>query len=351
MVAIALSWHGLPQFAARLFRGALDELSLMGLSAAVIGTPPEVPVKGMEEALGQEIHWVDAGKPVRWRDLGLSVPRCFVQSGWSYPALSSLGREVKQAGGHVIGLSDTNWRGDFRQLVLGPLAFRWRYRREFDAMIVAGQQGKRIMQWFGLPAGRIRVGMLGADPALFKPGPPLAGRPKRFLFVGQFVARKDVLGLVEAFLRFRGRQPDWHLHLCGSGIQRSQIPSHPNIAVEDFVQPEDLPARFQQARFFVLPSLYEPWGVVVHEAVSSGCALILSDRIGSADDLSAPQNALRFQAGDIEGLVRALDDAARKPGDWLAAAEAQSLSLAAQFGPARFGREVASLVRDFSEES
>jgi glycosyltransferase involved in cell wall biosynthesis len=346
---IALSWHGLPQFAAWLFRDTLAQLEQCGLKGVVIGTPPDVPVRGMERALGREIHWIEASKPKRWIDLGLAVPKVFVQSGWSYPALSSLGAEVKRAGGRIIGLSDANWRGDPRQLLLGPIAFRLSKRRYFDAMIVPGRQGERLMRWFGMSPNRVRVGMLGADPSQFSSDDDVALRQKQFLYVGQFIARKNVLGLARAFLRFAERHPDWSLRLCGSGAQRGEIPQDSRIQVEDFVQPEDLPSRYRQARFFVLPSTFEAWGVVVHEAALSGCGLLLSDRVGSADDLCTSTNGLRFRAGDVSDLERALNAAAQFDSTQLRQAGAESRRLAAKFGPETFGRAVKSLLTSFSE--
>ena len=218
---IAFSWNGLPQFAARLIRGALDRV---GENCIVVGSRPSVPILGMEETLGRPVHWLDASQATNWQALGCGVPDIFVQSGWAYPAFSSLGREVKERGGHVIGLSDANWRGDFRQLFLGALAFRAFYRRHFDAMIVPGRQGKRLMRWFGMPAHLVRGGMLGADPSLFGDGDPLPQRPRTFLFAGQFIARKDVIGLAKAFKRFSRARPEWTLHLCGGGEQIDLIP-------------------------------------------------------------------------------------------------------------------------------
>jgi hypothetical protein len=117
---VAFSWNGLPQFAARLFRGRIDAV---GEDCVVIGSRPTVPVEGMERALGQPIHWIDADKPTTWSSLGLDVPRIYFQSGWAYPAFCALGAEVKRAGGRVDGLSDANWRGDFPRWTLArPLS-------------------------------------------------------------------------------------------------------------------------------------------------------------------------------------------------------------------------------------
>lgn len=340
---IAFSWNGLPQYAARLLQAAIDRL---GPDCIVVGSKPTVPVGGVEEILGNSLHWVNADKPVCWSDLGLPVPSIFIQSGWAYPAFSALGREVKSLGGRVIGLSDANWRGDLRQLVIGPIAFRALYRRRFDAIIVPGQQGVRLMRYFGMPASRVRLGMYGADPSLFNGGQELTGRPKMFMFVGQFIARKDVLGLAHAFLRFCEVRPGWTLNLCGSGEQRYLIPRDHRIVVEDFVQPEHLAERYRNARFFILPSLVEAWGLVVHEAALCGCALVLSDAIGSADDLATPANAIRFRAGSEDDLVRALHEAADCDDERLAMAETCSRSVASQFGPRRFADEVEILINE-----
>jgi len=347
-VSIAFSWHGLPQYGARLIRGAMRRL---GDFCLVVGSPPDVPVRGVEEALGTNVHWLAADEPASWRGLGLDVPDVFVQSGWGYKAFNALGAEVKARGGRVIGLSDNNWRGDFRQIVLGAAAYRLLHRRRFDAMIVPGRQGERLMRWYGAPPRWTRAGMYGADPEIFNGGSPLPLRAKTFLFVGQFVARKDPLGLARAFVRFSQRRPDWTLRLCGGGEQRGLIPRRPNIVVEGFVQPELLVERFRTARFFVLPSRMEAWGLVVHEAACCGCALVLSDRVGSADDLATPVNALRFRAGDEDDLLRTLICAADLDDARLLSAEAESRRLARSFGPERFGDEVAALIADLLREA
>ncbi|TIL62935.1 MAG: glycosyltransferase [Mesorhizobium sp.] len=345
---VAFSWHGLPQYAARLIRAAAARLDR---PCVVVGSRPVVPIDGMEQVLGRPVQWIDPGKPTSWSEIGLKIPKFYIQSGWSYPAFSALGREVKEAGGCVIGLSDANWRGDLRQLLLGPAAFRLRHRRHFDAIIVPGHQGERLLRYFGMPRHRIRMGLYGADPTLFSPGPPLAERPPEFLFVGQLIRRKDILGLTSAFVEFCRQRPEWTLRICGSGELRNQIPVHPKIIVEDFVQPQELASRYYSARFLVLPSLVEAWGLVVHEASLSGCGLVLSDAVGSADDLASDRNAMRFRAGYEREILAALHSAADSSPDWLVGARFESRALAQNFGPERFAVEVSSLISSFTGNS
>lgn len=338
---IAFSWDGLAQYSAKLIKSSIDKLNE---PCVVIASKPLVPIQGMENILKQPVHWIDSYKSITWAQLGLEVPTIYIQAGWSYPAFSSLGHEVKAMGGKVIGLCDANWRHDFRQLALGPIAFRLLYRRYFDAMLVAGRQGQKLLQYFGMPPERILQGLYAADNAVFTPGPALNSRPKEFLFVGQFIRRKFVLELTSAFLRFSKYYPDWSLRLCGCGDLLDRIPHNPNIYVEPFVQPKELVKRFHGARFLVLPSIQEAWGLVVHEATLCGCALVLSDAIGSADDLTNSKNAIFFKAGKEDNLLGALNTAGTRDALWLQNAEKESLYAASKFSPQLTAENIASLV-------
>ena len=344
MSRVAFSWRGLPFYAACQLSRAI---TLLGEPCDVVGTPPLVPVEGMEEALDSNICWIDHSIPTSWSEIGLEIPKLFFQSGWGYPAFNSLGSEVSRHGGQVVGMSDANWRGDFRQIVLGALAFRTRLRSKFNAILVPGYQGRRLMRHYGFDDNDIYEGMLGANPDVFVGGLPLSARRKEFLYVGQFIERKNILRLARVFIRFVEQRPGWQLRLCGSGDLRDQIPKHPNIIVQDFLQAEELGVHYRNAQFFVLPSHKEAWGLVVHEAALSGCALLLSDKIGSADDLAGANNALSFVATDDESLLGALHQAAAMDERQLKAADDESRIMARNFGPERFAREVASIVDRF----
>ena len=52
-----------------------------------------------------------------------------------------------------------------------------------------------------------------------------------------------------------------------------------------FVQPDDLPAVLERAGCLVLPSRFEPWGVVVHEAAAAGLPIVCTPVCGAATRL------------------------------------------------------------------
>ena len=339
-MSIAFSWQGLPQYAARQLRSALSQL---GQPCAVIGTHPAVPIQGMEAALRQPIHWVEVTSVLRWADLGLATPKVFFQAGWSCPAFNALGDEVRAAGGKVCLLMDNDWRGDLRQW-FGGLWFRLARKRKFAAVLVPGASGRRLARWYGFTDEEIAEGLYGADPTVFFDGPPLAARPKRILFVGQYIERKDCVGLAKAFASVAAQLPEWDLHLYGSGPLQDKIPPHPRIQVHGFVQPAELGALYRSARIFALPSHSEAWGLVVHEAALSGCQLLLSAAIGARHDFATQINAAEFPAGDRDALAQAILQLASSDDSTLERVQAESRARSATHGPAVFADRVAAIV-------
>ena len=342
MSPIAFSWHGLPQYAARQLAAASAELVQ---DCPVVGSRAQVPVQGVEQALGRPVHWVEATHPTTWRKLGLDVPRIFFQSGWAYPAFNALGDEVRAAGGKVCLLMDNNWRGGLRQW-LGAPWYRLCQRRKFAAILVPGKSGRRLARWYGMPDEAIFEGMYGADPQLFFNGPPLANRPKRIIFVGQYIERKGCVPLARAFASVAHLLPGWELWMYGSGPLQSAIPAHPQIKVNGFIQPEQLGALYRDARIFALPSNSEAWGLVVHEAALSGCQLLLSATVGAAPDFATDANARTFRPGDEADLASAMVELAESAE--LSAAQLASVASARSHGPAEFARQVSAIVRQLS---
>ncbi|AAU92792.1 glycosyltransferase [Methylococcus capsulatus] len=342
MAELAFAWPGLPDYAARCIRATIDRC---GVPVSVIGTRPGVPIEGMEASLGQAIHWIHGEDgSLTWEKLGLAPPAVLIQGGYHLPAINALGRQCRAAGGKVVLASDQNWTGNMRQRFVDPLLVRKRIKTRFDALFIPGASAQRYYRHMFYPVERTVTGLYGSDPTLFNGGAPLMERPKTFLFVGQFIPRKNVVGLARAFIRFVVDHPDWTLRLCGSGEQRGEIPDHPQILIENFVQPPQLAEMLRKARCLVLPSIEEHWGLVVHEAALTGCALALTNVVGAGDDLARPQNAVLFPPRDEAAIERTLREIAAWDIPRWQTAERISRDLARGFGPTRFADAVDDLV-------
>jgi glycosyltransferase involved in cell wall biosynthesis len=339
---IAFLWSGLPDYAARLIGAYVNGNTCKVL---VIATPPSVPIHGMEQSLGQKIHWIENNSiDVSWQSLGCKIPDLVFQGGWARPGFDILAAQARERGAKIILMNDQDWTGSFVQRVVDPMRHRFKYHKRFDGVFTAGRLGVRYHTMMGYDPKIIFSGLYGADPSLFGGGRKLTTRPKTFLFVGQLIERKNILALTQAFLNMSSDCPEWTLRICGDGALRSELPEHPKIQIEGFVQPEALSMVLQSSRCLVLPSFQEHWGLVVHEAALSGCALALSNRIGSRQDLCGEKNAVLFSPQHPESLESALRSIASwNDGRW-DQAEIESRQLATGFGPDQFRKSVEKFV-------
>ena len=57
---------------------------------------------------------------------------------------------------------------------------------------------------------------------------------------------------------------------------------------------------------FILPSVSEPWGLVVEEALNNGTPVIVSDRVGCREDLVSDKNGIVFPCNDSIALQEAI---------------------------------------------
>jgi glycosyltransferase involved in cell wall biosynthesis len=336
-LTVAIAWAGLPPYGLNAIRALVVRLAVRPI---VLGTLPDTSYDAIESLAALPIYWIEArDDSVSWSQFAEKVPDVFIVSGWGTPSFNQLGRQVRENGGSVIAMVDNRWRGDLRQLV-APAVFRTRYRNWFKAAIVPGKSARQYVRYLGLPNEAIQEGLYGGNSAVFVPGPPLAERPKRFVFVGRFVERKGIRELATAWSAVAPQLPGWELHAVGEGPLQELLEQAPQTVVYPFKQPHEVATLYREARFLVLPSHEDHWGVVVHEAAMSGCGLILSTNVGARFDLANEHNSFKFAAGNAAALQAAIARAAQLNDKQLRIAYHESLALAYRFGPRAFAEAV-----------
>ena len=149
-----------------------------------------------------------------------------------------------------------------------------------------------------------------------------ADRPV-MLFASKLLARKRCIDLVDAYLELVRRlkadgasRPLPYLLIVGEGEQRPQIEARlqqagtqerEGIRLLGFRNQSELPRLYELCDVFVLPSIHEPWGLVVNEAMNAGKAIVVSDEVGCQPDLvQNGDNGLVFPAGNIAALADTL---------------------------------------------
>lgn len=131
-------------------------------------------------------------------------------------------------------------------------------------------------------------------------------QPLRYLYVGRLVDVKNIILLVEEF-NINGKP----LTIVGSGSLEKELKqkAKENISFTGFIDNEKLGEVYQAHDVFILPSYYEPWGLVVEEAVYWGLPVIVSDKVGSSIDIVKDLvTGLIFQSKDRESLATAINE-------------------------------------------
>lgn len=148
------------------------------------------------------------------------------------------------------------------------------------------------------------------------------GRPV-ILFVGKLFGRKRPEDLLEAYFRLSSdgrREPVPYLLFVGDGELRSVLESRTkalgwsSIKFLGFRNQTELPAYFDLCDVFVMPSNFEPWGLIINEVMNAGRPIVASDRIGASRDLvDHGVNGYVYPAEDVvrlhESLAAILGDA------------------------------------------
>jgi len=202
-----------------------------------------------------------------------------------------------------------------------------------DGVLAIGSLNRRYYLEQGFDPARIFAMPYAVDNARFQVGAREAGanranllaalgispnRP-RIVFSGKLTAIKAPEILLEAFARLGEPKPS--LCYVGDGPLRAMLDERARaLGVADrvcfagFRNQRELPAFYDLADVFVLPSRREPWGLVVNEAMNAGRAIVVSDQVGAGPDLVKPgENGSIVPVDNVDRLAAALADALASP--------------------------------------
>ncbi|GAB3052562.1 hypothetical protein GCM10027053_10710 [Intrasporangium mesophilum] len=297
------------------------------------GTPAGI-VRGLEE-LGVEVRTIRAAPPARWdarvrQALGLPRwdPRRARSEGWRaelarttsaslnglpYNALCSrLAQRDLAAAGHVDAVVQigTSYRVEHPNLVtfedltirqaLGNPYFHWQHLdpRTVDARIVRQTDAYRraravccatpwtaasVVGDYDIPSRKVHAVGVGTTHEMSAPDRDWS-RP-RFLFVGKDWEDKNGPVLLRAFADLLTTVPTATLDLVGHHppVDQSGVTGHGFLSLSDPVAQEKLSELYAAATCLVVPTSFEPAGIVFLEAAAAGIPCIGTSRGGAAD--------------------------------------------------------------------
>ncbi len=208
-----------------------------------------------------------------------------------------------------------------------------------DVVVAISEQTKRdIVDFYNIPSEKIHVIYQSCDPQFSQPDniPPqysthleaffLEKKEENRLFltqkdtieapfllnVGTINARKNLLGLLEAFLLLENK--DLSLVVIGEGsgkyfeqvkrfIEEKNIDARVHFLSKiDF---QDLPRFYQTAEVFVLPSFFEGFGIPIIEALWSGCPVVTTE--GGCFAEAGGENSIYTNPNDAQSIATGID--------------------------------------------
>jgi glycogen synthase len=205
---------------------------------------------------------------------------------------------------------------------------------ESDSLITcSASMGDEVTELFGpLPAGTqvIRNG-IETERWPFARRRPRQG-PARLLYLGRLEYEKGIHDAIAALPRIRRTHPGTTLTIAGTGTQQQwlveQARKHKVLKATTFVghlDHEELVRLLHTADAAVLPSHYEPFGIVALEAAATGIPLVTSNVGGLGEAVINGRTGVSYPPRDIAGLAAAvrvlLDDPDAAQGMAVAARE------------------------------
>ena len=168
--------------------------------------------------------------------------------------------------------------------------------RSVDGVKVPGRDGARMAQQYGVPYSRVCAVTQSIDARHYRRALEVsdAWRSKRraelglrgcvFLYVGRLWSGKGLDYLFEAYRSLLRQCPNTSLLLVGDGVDENQYRTLardlPGVSFAGFVQTTNLPEYYALADVFVFPTLGDPHGLVVEEAMAAGLPVICTEAAG-----------------------------------------------------------------------
>jgi glycosyltransferase involved in cell wall biosynthesis len=206
--------------------------------------------------------------------------------------------------------------------------------RSVDGVKTGSDRGVEMYSSYGIPRDRLFKVTQSVDVEFFSRARelPLATRAKVrkelgvegvvFVYVGRLWKKKGLSVLLDAYARLRMTIPATTLLLVGDGLDEDyyrQATAHdPTVKFLGFRQKEELVSVLGASDVFVFPTLGDPHGLVVEEAMAAGLPVLSSSAAGGIEQ-RVPNGIAGFihPAGDSDRLASSMetiatDDALRK---------------------------------------
>ena len=285
----------------------------------------QLPNRSPSPGLGRFFGLINPGvwKLIRDSDLdAVILPGYFYFTAWIAIAAA------RWSGTPILFVTDSHSLRSWRAQSAWKLRFKkWMVRQIFSlgrGIMVSSTGGVEYLKSLGFPSDRIFLVPTAvdndwwtamaetADRAAVRAAWKIPPEASVALFCAKLQLWKGPRDLLEAFAK--ANVPNSYVVFAGDGPERANLERRAaELGIADrarflgFVNQTQLPATYRAADLFILPSLFEPFGLVVNEAMLCGLPVAVTDRVGARFDLvRSNENGFVFPAGDVDALAQIL---------------------------------------------
>jgi glycogen synthase len=197
----------------------------------------------------------------------------------------------------------------------------WLAHRADTVITCSAAMRDEVAELFDLDPGPIAVLHNGIAPRRWRSGPGMVeaagdryaprGEPL-LLYFGRLEYEKGVQDLIAALPRIRRAHPGTRLLVAGTGTARDMLVEtarahrvRRSVRFLGHLPDAELAALLAAVAAVVLPSRYEPFGIVALEAAAAGAPLVASTAGGLGEVVLDGETGLSFAPGDVAGLAEA----------------------------------------------
>lgn len=194
-------------------------------------------------------------------------------------------------------------------------SIEWWLANDSDAVITcSGSMKDEVTRLFDIRDSTVTVIRNGIDIRTwsFLRRRPRQG-PARLLYVGRLEYEKGIQDAIAALPRIRRSHPGTTLHIAGEGTQSTWLAqlarTHRvarSVSFLGTLEHDELLGWLHGADAIVLPSRYEPFGIIALEAAAAGIPLVASTAGGLGEAIVDKVTGLSFEPADVAGLAAAV---------------------------------------------
>ena len=179
---------------------------------------------------------------------------------------------------------------------------------------------REVIDGFELPAEKVHLVPNGVDPLLWEPGEPSPVRERLVVAWGRVQYEKGFQVLTAAIAQLRQRVPGIRCLIAGRGSYLPELQLQIDlegvgdlVQLAGFVPDDELRRALHRAGCAVIPSLYEPFGIVALEAMAAGAPVVAARTGGLAEIVEGTDAALLFEPGNATELARRIEQVLTAP--------------------------------------